>query len=277
MTKWNPRVLSAQERAHAGLFVAHSRADLALLARYTEFLRLNALTGAAVEFGLACAAAQWRTDGLAGTTIVSYCFRLLRVLPRLSAGGYAEAKRVIRNIEYSCRHDTIHRAPEIASGDLSHLLASLDNPFHRLATEMIYKTAMRLGDLNDVVPGEILLCGNTVTIQLVGGKNHRRFCDRDLLVTQLSDFACEMLRAIKAAGVPRIMCVSTQELSDAITQALGRKATSYSIRNLRILELISSERNADGIVNWDAVRAVTRHRSTAALRSAYQFPGKKTM
>lgn len=279
MTKWTPRPLTERERILAQFLTRWPSADEKLKGRFHEFVSMNKLDSETFAHQIAYASAQWRSDGLKGTTMVSYGFRLLR-MTRLSSAEYHETKRILRNMEYSVRHDAVTRAPELTSGDYERLLSSLDI-YSRVCVELIYTTALRLGDLNDICASEVFLAKpDGVTIQLCGGKNHRRFCDRDLIVTRVSPTCFAYLQQVKLCAATaghevRIVNMRTCDLADAISAALNRKATSYSIRNLRILELIEAERDANGVVDWSTVAGQTHHRSIAALRSAYQMPSSR--
>ena len=88
---------------------------------------------------LAMIASQCREDGLAGTTIVAYCYKWLG-MPLSPYPEYREAKRVIDNIEYAFRHDVIHRAPVMEVDELQAILPHIRCPFSRFTIELMTTT-----------------------------------------------------------------------------------------------------------------------------------------
>ncbi len=269
--KWKPCHLTPGERFVSEVLTTRSAQDRANLTNFKVFVALNQLEGKPFEEKIALIAAQMRSHDLKGTTIVSYLHSITSQI-HLSQEEYRKTKRVISAMEFMCRHDEIRRAPELTSGQLELIVQKLACPFVKVAVELMYATALRAGDLNDIAPHEVTLLPKLrIRILIVGGKNHRKFSQRDVLETEVSTFVYEYLRRVKQSLAPRILNVSATEISTAISKVLATHLTSYSIRNLRIYEIIRSETDESGITDWTRVAATTKHRGFAALKSAYHW------
>jgi len=268
----------------ASVLSTRSSQDRATLRKFREFLALNELEASPLDSQLGLIAAQMRSAGLKGTTIISYLYSILNQVTEEESVDRAvlrRCQRVLNTFEYAFRHDEVRRAPELASGDLNSLLAAIEGVQERVCCELMYVTALRVGDLCDVNPKEIQLHGNHVKINLVGGKNHRKFNQRDVVHGTVSDYVRDYLAQVKLSGSTCILRTTTKAIGDALTAA-GRTLnaqrghqTSYSLRNFRIMEIIEAETDGQRRVDWEAVRNTTKHRGTAALKSAYQWSTTK--
>lgn len=269
--KWKPTTLSAGERFVASVLTSRSAQDKANLANFRAFVEINNISSQPFEEQIALIGAQMRSHQLKGTTIVSYLYSIISQI-YLNHETYTKVKRVISALEYMCRHDEVRRAPELTGGQYEQLLTHLTCPFIRVAVEMMYGTALRAADLSDIAPWEVhLKTGNQIRILVVGGKNHRKFSQREVIECAVSPFVFQYLRTVKATDATRILNVTASEISAAITKVLSTHMTSYSIRNFRIHQIIESETDNKGVVDWSRVQAKTKHRGTGALKSAYHW------
>jgi hypothetical protein len=275
LMKWIASTLADADKQTAAAWIEKPAAAVALGLRFERFVKINHLETRPFHEQLALVAAQMRSSGLAGTTIVTYLHQITQLDYR-PPEVFREVRRVIGTIEYSFRHDEIRRAPEVLSGEIHEIVGRVTDPYARVTLDLMLSTYMRVGDISEIAPSEVSIKdATTISIMVVGGKTHRKFADRDLIVTKVSPFTMAYIVAAKAAGLKRLVTITSTEVSAALTAAAGRKLTSYSVRNMRILKLIESETNEERRVNWHAVMQATLHRGSAALKSAYQHVAGK--
>lgn len=276
MTKWRPALLTDPQRLVAQIMRSRSAQDLANLTKFREFVAINGLADSSFDTQLSLIAAQMRSAHLAGTTIVSYLYSIMGQMS-ISGEVYRNAKRVINNFEHAFRHDEVRRAPELKSGEYGILLQNLRDPYIRVTVELMYVTAMRVADLADVAPWEVTIHEDSaaskgrISIQLCGGKNHRKFSERDVIHCNVSTYVIEYLRRVKASQAHRILSVTATEVGKAMSEVVNRHLTSYSLRNFKIYAIIESETDSQGRTDWNKVRMTTKHRGVSALKSAYQW------
>jgi integrase len=274
MTKWTPSKLSASERKiYTQGMKTNAPRDVALLSNFANFCSLNELPEGDLVNNLRLLDAQLQAKLLKASSRHTYLLRLGQLLITDNT-VWRSLSAYLKSIQYTGRHEPVVRAPTIDEETLEIGISKLSNPFFRAIAEVMFITSIRCGDANDIKWREVAIGPTGVTLTLVGGKNRRCRRAREAIIMSnvaMSSFLKEWLATGKkrVAGDSNLFKVSTKMLTDALSQALGRKVTTYSIRNMRIRSFIAQATNDRGETNWTKVKNRSLHNCERTVRGFY--------
>ena len=161
------------------------------------------------------------------------------------------------------------------SGDeADRVIRSLNAPTERALAAVIRAVGIRVSDARGIRAHHIELSAGETRIIIAGGKNHCGSRNADtarLPHAQMDRWLIGWLRDAKRSLRPgaRVFPVTLKKLNQSLQRTSGKRITSYSLRRLRLREIIDEHTNGRH-TDWTAVAAQSMHKSTRALKSTYQ-------
>jgi len=182
----------------------------------------------------------------------------------------------MKKVEVEARAEPIRVAPVTTREEVIYWLSELEkeSPYYRAGAELMLQSGLRIADINGAQWHHVSFTASEVHLIVSGGKNHRSLLVRDTWkcsLRKLTPWLQKWLREGKSTR-PRnenLMDVCTTEFAKVLSRIAGRQVTSYSIRRLRLQEIIE-ECTEGGVVNWEKAKRLSFHRTDQALRSTYQ-------
>jgi len=167
-------------------------------------------------------------------------------------------------------------APQISKSDARRAIELIANPFIRVTAELMLTLPLRAINIAGVRWRHISIGPKTLQVQVTTGKAtdcpaHR--VKAEVPASEVSPWLKAYLTRGKASNYThqRISICTAAALTQELRRVTGGKYSSYSLRYLRLRELIDQARDADGTVNWERAKSKTIHRTAKALKAHYGF------
>ena len=246
--------------------------------RFSRFIEINGLENHSLRAKVAFYLAAGRIAGLRRTTCVTYA---RKVIGFLLSEGYidrmqaAPASGLINRFEADAietRTELRREAPRLSWDELSAICRKLSAyPSVRTAAELLLHSPLRLCDANMVDSSQLSVNSQLIAMTVLGGKTRKKSIHVEKVSVPhrlLSPQTIEFLRQ-RSTRRGRVLRLSTARFNRVVSAAAGKHVTTYYFRHAYMRRLLRQHTNADGVTDYETVRRITGHRSTAALKSAY--------
>ena len=269
---WTPAPLTNGQRDLAErLAIQFSEDEAYIINRYREFCRMNDANPFDVHSAAACSA-QMLDCGCKG----SYAALYVRTIKKFYAvhgvnRGHA-LERVAANVEYMGRGDERY-SPAVASATEIETLRSCSDVGVALITELMLASTFRRGDVGAIRGTHVTETNGAFLITLFGGKNHRKSTRLGKATLRKSHISLRLrnrLHAMAARPEDGFTTMSTRMYNDRISDIVGRRITSRSVREFAIDGVLAKHYDANtGSIDYDAAARLTHHGSGNTLRNSY--------
>ena len=268
---FRPARITPDDRRYAdALSQQFSPSQRSFLQRFRVFVEINNIQRSPLFRQAALVAGQMSRLRLKASSIATYVRTIADAY--LTSAPYSHVimtRRLAKRIEYKGRNQPVKRAPVMTSAQLHTARHAPASPLVRATIALIYVGCLRLADVQDINPANIHFTDRFVKIRIVGGKTVRSRLEHFTIQMPLIDLTSAEQKALRWASRQTLLAISHAELNGFLRALLGRCHTGYSIRNLRIVQLIKAHTNSQGLVDWAAIQAVTHHKSPKTLKAFY--------
>jgi integrase len=186
---------------------------------------------------------------------------------------YSRCKHALGKWEYLGRHTPTRKATEITLPEAKAIVSRIQDPWARLAGELMCHSSLRLGDINDVRWRQVKAKPELIVIHLVGGKNRRSQIMQEKLRLIPSDLSPWLHRqlcrgASRCPGDAALSKIEVKPMNDILQKTSGLPITTYSLRHAFHQDVIE-KCTTNGEVDWKKVAERTLHRSEKTVKAHY--------
>ena len=269
---WTPAALTAAQRADGSVLAAQfSDNEAYVINRYLDFCDINSLQPTTAE-AVALCAAQMLDNGCRGSYVATYARTVKKFCQVQGIFIGCAIERIASNVEFACRDDSRYSPAVLSTAELDELRRAPDVEV-ALITEMMHSSTFRCGDVQSVKGAHVKESPQAFLITLFGGKNHRkslRVGKCTLAKRGLSAALVRHLRELSSQRTKDFTTLNTRSYNDRISDILGRRVTSRSVREHAIDAVLADSCDpASGVIDYDAAARRTHHASGNTLRNHY--------
>lgn len=247
--------------------------DRPIILQWKTFLEMNSFTNndaSYLQF-----VSQMLRSRLKRSTIATYAEEIQDFRLRPEKG--MTPRSVMKQLQLLVAAERRTHAPDRSTATLAHSIISRKIDLLNCGIGLALLCGLRVNDISNLQGRQIKLEGESLKIDVRISKNRRSqhqmttltiLKDSPLWHEELVRYMEEYLRHLPKKEAPW-KDMHSAEYSKRLSELVGKKCTSYTLRRNYIRRVIASFTFADGRVDWSSVTQMTLHLDEATVKAYY--------